>query len=286
MASRAASSSCGPQPNAQSPPPIAQVPRPRRVISGPFVPSLRVGRVGMGCSSGVGWIDGERWWRVGARSTPAACAGGVPIANPCRAPAGALPCPVVPLGDARHPALARPRFRATLSDLRGGSPVDEVVAVMSAETPESVALHTGPPLQAGAEPSVMASFERLARLASELLDVPCATVYLLDGDELRPANPCVAGIPPVLAAVARTVIHCVAASEGSSGAIACPDTSMPALDGVPAEATGAGVGSFAGTVLRDARSRIAGALLVSAPTRREWTSRDVQLLEQLGELAV
>src|SRR5579863_5626651 len=39
-----ASSSCGPQPNAQSPPPSAQAPKPIRVISRPVRPSCVLGR--------------------------------------------------------------------------------------------------------------------------------------------------------------------------------------------------------------------------------------------------
>src|SRR4029077_4875288 len=38
-------SSCGPQPNDQPPPPIAQAPKPTVVISSPLVPSERVGNV-------------------------------------------------------------------------------------------------------------------------------------------------------------------------------------------------------------------------------------------------
>src|SRR2546426_997738 len=45
MAARDAVSSCGPQPNDQPPPPIAQAPRPTVVISSPLVPSGRVGKV-------------------------------------------------------------------------------------------------------------------------------------------------------------------------------------------------------------------------------------------------
>src|SRR5439155_24530632 len=45
MAASDAVSSCGPQPNAQPPPPIAQAPKPTVVISSPLVPSGRVGNV-------------------------------------------------------------------------------------------------------------------------------------------------------------------------------------------------------------------------------------------------
>src|SRR5256884_199009 len=45
MAARDAVSSCGPQPNDQPPPPIAQAPKPTVVISSPLVPSGRVGKV-------------------------------------------------------------------------------------------------------------------------------------------------------------------------------------------------------------------------------------------------
>src|SRR5207245_219040 len=45
MAARDAVSSCGPQPNDQPPPPIAQAPKPTVVISSPLAPSRRVGKV-------------------------------------------------------------------------------------------------------------------------------------------------------------------------------------------------------------------------------------------------
>src|SRR3989449_1946507 len=45
MAARDAVSSCGPQPNDQPPPPIAQAPKPTVVISSPLVPSGRVGKL-------------------------------------------------------------------------------------------------------------------------------------------------------------------------------------------------------------------------------------------------
>src|SRR6059058_5808591 len=45
MAASDAVSSCGPQPNAQPPPPIAQAPKPTVVISSPLEPSGRVGSV-------------------------------------------------------------------------------------------------------------------------------------------------------------------------------------------------------------------------------------------------
>lgn len=157
---------------------------------------------------------------------------------------------------------------------------------MSAESLASVALRTGPPLQAGAEPSVMASFDRLARLASELLDVPCATVFLVDGDEVRPANPGAAGYPPILAVVARTVLNQAIASGDASGVVTCPDTRAPTLHGVPAEAPETGVGSFAAAILRDPRGLPAGAFLLCTPAAREWSDRDVRLLERLAEFAV
>src|SRR5688500_8356959 len=43
MARMASSSSDGPQPKAQPPPPMAHAPNPTRVISGPALPSLSVG---------------------------------------------------------------------------------------------------------------------------------------------------------------------------------------------------------------------------------------------------
>src|SRR5207244_9547725 len=45
MAASDAVSSCGPQPNDQPPPPIAQAPKPTVVISSPLVPSGRLGKV-------------------------------------------------------------------------------------------------------------------------------------------------------------------------------------------------------------------------------------------------
>src|SRR6266850_208728 len=74
MAAREATSSCGPQPKYQPPPPMAQAPKPMVVIFNSLVPRKRVGNVMMSPLFGFNvylsphqnppvsiWFDGNRW---------------------------------------------------------------------------------------------------------------------------------------------------------------------------------------------------------------------------------
>jgi PAS domain S-box-containing protein len=128
-------------------------------------------------------------------------------------------------------------------------------------------------------------FDRLTRLATEILDAPISLITLVSGE--RQFFKSSIGLPEGWAPERETPLshslakHVVAGGEPVVVTDARED---PRLQQNPAVAE-LNVRAYAGVPLRTPDDHVLGALSVIDHTRRDWTPREIALLEDLAELA-
>jgi predicted signal transduction protein with EAL and GGDEF domain len=129
------------------------------------------------------------------------------------------------------------------------------------------------------------SFDRLTRLAVELLDVPVSLVSLVDED--RQYFKSAVGLRNPLASpretsLLRSICQQVVAADAP---VVIDDTrALEALrdSGAP---DGMGVSAYAGVPLRGPEGAVYGAFCVIDSKERRWSLREIDLVEQLGSAA-
>ena len=127
------------------------------------------------------------------------------------------------------------------------------------------------------------NLDRVARLATELLDVPVALVGLEERDRL--VLPGAAGLPAGLdarrsAPLARSLCRCVVEDAGP---LVIDDARGDARLPEPAAAEVA-VGAYAGFPVTDADGHVVGALCAIDHQPRNWTADELGRLEDLAQL--